>query len=106
MTAAFRNPYAPTASSIALIGKARARQTVHILTKRYGGALGPRYTVLVAGEYYDVGQRMLEALEQGATPANLDLEPSEPEDEATEYPADDRTCSAADRAYQSKLEQF
>lgn len=96
------NAFSTTArdTAAALLGKPRARQTVHILTKRYGGALGPRYTVLVTGEYYDVGQRMLEALEQGATPANLELEPSDPEDAATEYPADDRACSAADRAYQ------
>lgn len=100
------NAFSTTArdTAAALLGKPRARQTVHILTKRYGGVLGPRYTVLVAGEYYDVGQRMLEALEQGATPANLDLEPSEPEDETPEYPADDRACNAADRAIREAKE--
>jgi len=62
----------------ALLGKPRARQSVHVLTKAFGGGLGTRYTVLVVahgqetGEYFRVNERTLEALKQGASPAYLE----------------------------------
>ena len=101
------NAFSTTARDMAsaLLGKPRAKQAVLVVAKRHGGAFGPRYTVLVGGEYSEVGQRVLDALEQGATPEYLELEPIQPGDDTPEYPADDRACSAADRAYQFAKEQ-
>lgn len=92
-------------SNCARSAPSSVKQDVRVLTKVYGGGFGPSYIVLVGGEYYDVNQRLLDALQQGATPAYLGLEPNQP-DRPPEYPADDRACSAADRAFQFKQEQF
>ncbi|RJT41987.1 hypothetical protein D3227_04725 [Mesorhizobium waimense] len=79
----FRSPYHTTGADLAaaLGMKPRAKQEVHVLTKRYGGGMGERITVLVDGEYYDVRQRTLDALNMGQTPADLELEPADPEDD-------------------------
>lgn len=56
--------------------------TVFIVKTIYNGSqLGPRYEVLVDGEYYEVGRRTLQALQDGMTPEDLDLEPFEEEEE-------------------------
>ncbi|MER9217912.1 hypothetical protein NKI48_03105 [Mesorhizobium sp. M0644] len=83
-TLARQSAYSQTTAAIAGLGKPRAKQAVHILTKRYGGPLGARYTVLVAGEYYDCGQHVLDALLPGATPEWLEIEPANPEDDFNE----------------------
>jgi hypothetical protein len=49
---------------------------IHIVrTIHRGDALGPRYTVLAAGGYYQVNKYLLASLEAGLTPEQLDLEP-------------------------------
>lgn len=49
---------------------------IHIVrTIHRGHALGPRYTVLAAGGYYQVNKYLLASLEAGLTPEQLDLEP-------------------------------
>ena len=80
------NAYSRTAQalSFALLGRCRSTQDVHILTKRYGGPIGPRYTVLVDHEYYDCGQHILDALLMGMSPAELEIEPSNPDAEEDE----------------------
>lgn len=97
-----------TGRGLALLGKPRARQSVFIVAKLFsGGKLVFPVRVLVDGEYYAVyNQGTLDALEGGATPAWLKLEPWEPADEPVEYPEDDRRASAADRSHQFAKEQF
>ena len=71
-----------------LLGK--NRQSVHVCrTIHSDSPLGPRYQVLVDGEYYEVGRRTLAALRDGLTPAELELEPcdeDEAADDAGEHP--------------------
>jgi hypothetical protein len=74
------NAFSTTARDMAaaLLGKRRVPQEVRIVTKTYGGAMGPRYVVLCAGEYYTCGQRALELLQNGTlTPEELELEIAE-----------------------------
>ena len=64
------------------------------------------YPVTFNGKSYIVGRHLLAALRDGETPETLELISVEDDAEAIEYPADDRACSAADRLYQSRKEQF
>lgn len=76
---------------MAMLGKPRAKQSVHRLTSRYGGLdifgepRPARHVVLVTpdgaerGEYYEVSDREKRRLEEGATPAELELEPHVPD---------------------------
>ena len=106
--------YARTVSGIANLGKPRARQTVHVSARvfRAGSLVFPVRVLVVpdgakTGEYYAVySQGALDALECGATPEYLCLEPFDLADEAPEYPADDRASSAADLAYQLDQERI
>lgn len=47
-----------------------------VVSKVYGIA-GARYTVLFDGEYYVVNEHLLAALKRGETPAELELDPEE-----------------------------
>lgn len=106
MTAAFRNPYALTASGIALIGKPRAAQAV----RKVCSMTSHGSTWIIAGvgdQYYRVRPPMFDLLMSGRTPESLDLEPYAPNDEGESddfYPADDRACSASDAGYQTMKE--
>ncbi|ETA72305.1 MULTISPECIES: hypothetical protein [Mesorhizobium] len=54
-----------------------------IVTKIFGGILGPEYTVAAGGRYYRVGQLTLDQLKRGIPAADLDLLEVDPEtDEA------------------------
>jgi len=55
---------------------------VHVCTTVHGAPGGPRYTVLIDGEYYVVNHPLLIALRRGRSPADLELEPAEPEEAA------------------------
>lgn len=75
---------------MAMLGKPRAKQSVHRVTSRYGGfdifgAPRPtRHVVLVTpdgeerGDYFEVSDREKRRLEDGATPQELELEPHDP----------------------------
>jgi hypothetical protein len=89
------NAFDWTIRGMAMLGKPRAKQSVHRLTSAYGGfdifgAPRPsRHVVLVTpdgaerGEYYEVSDREKRRLEDGVTPDELELEPHIP-DEADE----------------------
>lgn len=87
----------------ALMGKPRAAQSVHISATVFSGSpLGPRYVVLVVpegsdtGELYEVYQRGLDALRDGMSPEELELEPYEPEaDDEPEFTIRDHTRAMA-----------
>jgi hypothetical protein len=80
---------------MAMLGKPRAKQSVHRLTSRYGGydifgeARPSRHVVMVTpdgaerGEYYEVSDRQKRRLEDGVTPEELELDLHVP-DEADE----------------------
>ncbi|MGY3330085.1 hypothetical protein ACVILI_003102 [Mesorhizobium sp. USDA 4775] len=54
-----------------------------IVTKIFGGLLGPEYTVAAGGRYYRVGQLTLDQLKRGIPAEDLDLLEVDPEtDEA------------------------
>ena len=66
----------------AILGKPRTEQAVRVVVSRFNGSpLGGRYTVLVDGEYYEVGEHVLQELRNGVTPYELELEPADPERE-------------------------
>lgn len=95
----------------ALMGKPRAVQSVFVSAKVYNGSpLGPKFIVLVTpdgserGEYYEVWQRGLDALRGGMTPAELELEPYQPEADEGDGSAWDREASRGDREYQQRME--
>lgn len=85
-----------TARDLANLGKARAAQSVSVSASIHNGSsiLGPRYIVLVQpegaeGEYYEVYRSTLQALQNGMTPAELELEPyTNPDDEAEPFGGD------------------
>lgn len=85
------NAITKIAHGISLLGKPRARQTVHRVVSVYGGNSPARHIVLVVpdgaetGEYYEVSDRALAALHDGASPEYLELEPCEPEDDDDAY---------------------
>lgn len=81
MNAALRHSMASTLSRV---GRQLPHQDVRILcTACSGSVLGPRYDVFVAGDYYRVREITLQQLRQGVTPAELELEPIDlDEDEA------------------------
>ncbi|MGB3388997.1 MAG: hypothetical protein WBA88_13520 [Pseudaminobacter sp.] len=101
-----------TAHSLSLLGKPRARQTVHRVVSVFGGGNPARHIVLVVpdgaetGEYYEVSDRTLAALHDGASPEYLGLEPCDdgyPDDYAGT--AWDRDASAGDARHQFNREQ-
>lgn len=60
---------------------AAAQQTVTVCSALFSAPNGPHYTVLVDGEYYVVGRHLLAALKRGETPAELEIEPEEIDEE-------------------------
>jgi hypothetical protein len=57
---------------------------LRILTKRYGGQLGPTYTVAVKDRYFCVGQLTLNQLQRGVSPDELGLFEVDPDDSPSE----------------------
>ena len=84
MTAHFSKTAQGMATTLSNIGRQRPHQEVRVLCIACSGSvLGPRYDVFVAGDYYRVRGITLQQLRMGVTPAELDLEPIDPdEDEA------------------------
>lgn len=71
------------ALAAALLGRQRAVQDVRILTSAYSGSvLGARHLVAVGDQYYSVRDLTLQQLRLGVTPAELDLDPVNPDEEA------------------------
>jgi len=69
-------------STLANVGRQLPHQDVRVLcTACSGSVLGPRYDVFVAGDYYRVREITLQQLRMGVTPAELELEPIDPEEE-------------------------
>lgn len=58
---------------------------VRVITKRYGGILGPVFTVAVGDRYFAVGELALALLKRGISPDELDLFEIDPDDEPEEY---------------------
>ena len=52
---------------------------ITIVKKIYGN--GVRYEILYDGEYYEVGEGDLDAIQNGLTPQDLDLHPFDENDE-------------------------
>jgi hypothetical protein len=75
-------PFAPT------------RQTVTVCSTTFGAST--RYRVLVGGEYYDVGQADFELLNEGMTPADLDLRPAFDEPDEPDFTEADRQRAMRD----------
>jgi hypothetical protein len=76
---------------------AKARK-VDIVGTLHGAPGGPRYTVLVDGQYYTVNRALLNMLRAGETPAELELEPEPSPDEAEELEREnEREAKAWDR---------
>ena len=77
----------------AILGRPRAKQTVHRVTSTYGGRdiwgepAEPRHVIYVVpdgateGQHYECSTRAWDMLKGGSTPEYLGLEPYEPEDE-------------------------
>lgn len=56
---------------------------VRVITKRYGGLLGPEFTVAVGDRYYRVGEITMNQLRRGIPAEDLDLLEVDPDtDEA------------------------
>lgn len=80
----FRTPYHTTGADLAaaLGMKTRAKQEVRVVTSSYSGSVfGACHIVCVDGEYYEVHDLTLSQLEMGVTPAELELEPANPDDD-------------------------
>lgn len=58
---------------------------VRVITKRYGGILGPVFTVAVGDRYFTVGEMALAQLKRGLTPDDLGLFEIDPDDEPEDY---------------------
>ena len=77
----------------------------HIVCRMFGGVTGPEAIVLVRERYYRVGQFTLDQWRMRGVPDDddlglLEVDPDgEPIDE-------DRSASAADASYQSRMEQI
>ncbi len=75
---------------------------IKIVSQTFGGGRLLNSTVLIDGEYYVVNEYLLAALRRGATVAELELEPEEPQDEfEDEYSL---SASAADRLIRERKE--
>jgi hypothetical protein len=76
-----------TLRGLAMLGKPRAKQSVHRCTSRYIHDRDPRHVVLVTpdgaefGVHYEVSDRTWKLLQDGQTPDELELEPYEPHEE-------------------------
>jgi hypothetical protein len=82
MTAAFHRTSHLMAETLRNVGRQRPHQDVRVIcTACSGSVLGPRYDVFVAGDYYRVREITLQQLRQGVTPAELELEPIDDEEE-------------------------
>lgn len=71
---------------------------IHVCSTVYGAPGGPRYTVLIDGQYYVVNHPLLIALRRGETPASLELEPAEADtdqDDEPEFTIRDHTRAMA-----------
>lgn len=70
------------ATTLARVGRQLPHQDVRVLcTACSGSVLGPRYDVFVAGDYYRVREITLQQLRMGVSPAELELEPIDPDHE-------------------------
>ena len=75
-------PFRTTTSDLANALSGRAPQDVRVVKTTYTHkGLSPRHLVLVNNEYYEVYAFTLRALQNGFTPAELELEPAPVEDE-------------------------
>lgn len=52
-----------------------------VICKRFGGLLGPEYTVAAGGRYYRVGQITMDQLRRGIRIEDLDLLEIDPDEE-------------------------
>ena len=89
------NAYDFTLRGLAMLGKPRAMQSVHRCSSRFIPDRDPRHVVLVTpdgaerGTYYEVSDRTWKRLQDGMTPAELELEPFDPsEDEEDDMEAE------------------
>ncbi|MBZ9807654.1 hypothetical protein [Mesorhizobium sp. ESP-6-2] len=57
-------------------------QDFRVITKRYGGLLGPEYTVAAGGRYYRCGELTLSQLKRGIRVDELDLLEIDPDEES------------------------
>lgn len=81
-SSAFTRTAQGMATTLSNIGRQRPEQEVRIIcTACSGSVLGPRYDVCVGGEYYRVREITLQQLRLGVTPAELELEPIDPDAE-------------------------
>lgn len=79
---AFQRTTQSMASTLSRVGRQLPHQDVRVIcTACSGSVLGPRYDVFVAGDYYRVREITLQQLRQGITPAELELEPINPDEE-------------------------
>jgi hypothetical protein len=84
----FRTPYQTTGADLAaaLGMTTRAKQDVHVVSSLYSGSpFGARSIVRVDGEYYEVHDLTLNQLRRGITPAELELEPCDPDDDYSDF---------------------
>lgn len=77
-----RTPVANQVRKRKAVAEALNRQKVFVSSRRFSGDGQTISRVLVAGQYYDVGDRLLDRLLKGATPRELELEPA-PDDAAS-----------------------
>ena len=92
------------ALSSALVQKPSAFD-VFVSARRYGKDVSRPIKVLFRSEaYFWVNERELAALRAGSLPEDLGLEPTTDGHPDDFYPADDRACSAADRAIREAKE--
>ncbi|WP_269931836.1 hypothetical protein [Aminobacter sp. HY435] len=71
-----RTPVANQIRKRKAVADALVRQKVFVSSRRFRGDGQPVSRVLVSGEYYDVSDTLLDQLEHGATPGELELEPA------------------------------
>ncbi|WP_378948082.1 hypothetical protein [Mesorhizobium sp. ANAO-SY3R2] len=71
-----RTPVSNQITKRKAVAKALGRHKVFVASRRFRGDGQPITRVLVSGRYYDVGDRLLQQLLNGATPLELELEPA------------------------------
>jgi hypothetical protein len=100
------------ADTLANVGRQKPLQTLfHITTFKINDVpISHVYLVVPAGEkqgdYWHVSETNLWRLKRGMTPQEIGCELADEDAPSSEYPDEDRACSAADRAYQFSKEQF
>lgn len=73
------------ALAAAKIGRQFPEPDLRVLMRRYGGLLGPVYTVACEGKYYSVGELTLSQLKRGIPPIELDLVEVDPDEEQERF---------------------